>query len=101
MVAVVDLVKYKLDALYCNNIKASSNSLTCLRRLLPKEETVIKLQLSPVSNPIITEPIRGVKVQAHGKCMTFILYPISILLLDHLYAVFQKTSQRNTPDNTQ
>lgn len=90
---VIDKVKEKLDTLCLNNIKASSNKFNCLRRLLPKEETVIKLLLSPVSNPIITEPIIGVKVQAHGKCMTFILYPISILLLDHIYAVFSENPQ--------
>jgi len=60
-----------------------------LRRLLPKEETVIKLQLSPVSNPIITEPFLGVKVQAHGKCMTFIIFRISIIFI----AVFQEKLQ--------
>ena len=47
-----------------------------LRRLLPKEETVINDLVYPVSKLIITYHIFDTKAQAHRNCMTFIISPI-------------------------
>ena len=57
-------------------IKASSTRVIRLRRLSPKEETVIKFNLSCLSQVIISEHLLEGKVQAHGNCMTFIISSI-------------------------
>jgi len=56
--------------------KASSTRVIRLRRLSPKEETVIKFILSRLSKVMISEHLIEGKVQAHRYCMTFIISPI-------------------------
>jgi len=76
--------------------KASSTRIFRLRRLSPKEETVIKFNLSRLSQVIISEHLLEGKVQVHGYCMTFIISTICYTYNTDFYSEKAlKTQQKN------
>jgi len=60
--------------------KSLLNQKIRLRRLSPKEETVIKILVYPVSKIIITERESDTQAQAHRIRVTFIIFGSLFLL---------------------